>query len=82
MTRIPSLVLGSGVTALGALRASGRAGVSVYAADPVPGFERMSRWCRVPEDKGWFLAPLEAEGVPRPRTFLLDGPDDLRRSAA
>ena len=44
--RIPAIVLGSGNTALGSLRALGRRGIPTYVAHAQPNFERASRWYR------------------------------------
>jgi len=44
--QVPALVLGSGNTALGAIRSLGRAGVPQFCASPAPDYERASRWYR------------------------------------
>ena len=45
-TMIPALVLGKGLTALGAMRVLHRAGVPVYIFGQPPGPESRSRWYR------------------------------------
>ena len=47
-TSPPALVLGNGITALGVIRALGRAGIPLYAVTADPGFVRASRWYRGP----------------------------------
>jgi len=44
----PALVLGTGITALGVVRALGRAGLPLHAASADAGFVRASRWYRPP----------------------------------
>ncbi len=43
---VPALVIGSGITVLGAVRALGRAGNRVFAACPPGDYARRSRWYR------------------------------------
>lgn len=46
MSQTPTIVLGSGMTTVGALRTLHRAGVPTYAYDRHPSLERHSRWYR------------------------------------
>lgn len=46
--RVPAIVLGSGVTALGVIRSLGRRGVGTYGSDPSDPLLRASRWFRAP----------------------------------
>lgn len=47
-TAPPALVLGNGITALGVVRALGRAGIPLHAVSVDPGFVRASRWYQGP----------------------------------
>lgn len=50
---VPALVLGAGITVLGAIRALHRAGIPVYAACPPGDIARRSRWYRPAELAPW-----------------------------
>lgn len=72
----PALVLGSGITVLGVVRALGRAGVPLHVLSPRPGSVRASRWYAGPphgqyleehQDLAAYLRTLPLErGVPIP----------------
>ncbi len=47
--KVPVLVLGTGITSLGVVRAFGRAGVPVYPVSEHLGFTASSRWARKPK---------------------------------
>ncbi len=47
--KVPVLVLGTGITTLGVIRAFGRAGVPVYPVSEHLGFSAGSRWARKPK---------------------------------
>ena len=57
--RPPALVLGSGNTALGAIRALGRRGIPLYVGSPVRRYEAASRWYR-PVPGRWDAPTLAA----------------------
>jgi predicted ATP-grasp superfamily ATP-dependent carboligase len=91
---VPALVLGAGITVLGAVRALGRAGIPVYAACPPGDLARRSRWYRRAELAPWDggTGPATAErlaALPLERAVLIPCsdqaalwvaglPDDLR----
>src|SRR5690606_24991541 len=53
----PALVLGAGITALGVVRALGRAGIPRFAISVSPGPVRRSRWYRAPLFKDFLHSP-------------------------
>ncbi|HTC23815.1 MAG TPA: ATP-grasp domain-containing protein [Gemmatimonadales bacterium] len=72
----PALVIGGGITVLGAVRALGRAGVDAYAACPPGDHARRSRWYRAlalaPWDgRGGSPDPALLEALPFERAVLI-----------
>lgn len=85
-TAPPALVLGSGLTVIGVVRALGRAGIPLHVLSEEPGPARASRWYR-PPPHGRFLsegAPLEAylQSLPIERGVLIPASDEAVLSAA
>ncbi len=73
---VPALVLGAGITVLGAVRALARAGNAVFAACPPCDYARRSRWYRpvalAPWDgRGGAPAVSELERLPFERAVLI-----------
>lgn len=73
---VPALVIGSGITVLGAVRALGRAGNRVYAACPPRDYARRSRWYRplpLPpwDGRGGEPAASALEALPFERAVLI-----------
>lgn len=79
--RLPALVLGSGITALGVVRALGRKGVQTFSASATPGVEKRSRWYQ--EAPGLHSGELRVSlaeylgGSPLDRAVLVPCSDEL-----
>ena len=85
--RPPVLVLGSGLTVLGAIRLLGRAGFAPLVASDAPGIEQKSRWYRAAPSSRAKTGPradLRAwlDGLPLERAVLLPCADDLALAVA
>ena len=83
-TPVPALVLGSGITALGAVRSLGLAGIPTYCLTDKLEFVAASRWCRRIADRirpGDALEPA-LERLPFERGVLFPCSDDLVLEAA
>jgi D-aspartate ligase len=79
--RPPVLVLGSGLTVLGAIRLLGRAGFAPLVVSDRPGIAKKSRWYRAaPPSRStsspWADLPAWLEGLPLERAILLPCGDD------
>lgn len=75
-SRIPVLVLGSGLTALGVLRSFGRAGIPVFCVSEDLGVVARSRWCKRPPGNHKTVAapdqlPSFLERMPFPTVVLI-----------
>lgn len=73
---VPALVLGAGITVLGAIRALSQAGIPVFAACPPGDIARRSRWYRPADLAPWNgqpgVTPAEAlEALPFDRAVLI-----------
>ena len=84
---IPALILGKGITALGALRSFGRRGIPVFVAGAQGDLVRRSRWYRaLPGEGGGDLADGELakrlEALSIPRMVLLPTSDKWAMSAS
>ena len=84
--QIPALVLGSSITALGAVRSLGRAGIPLHLVSPAPAFVRASRWYR-PPPHGRLLAdspelPGYLESLPLERAVLIPTSDHAALACA
>lgn len=77
-TRVPALVLGSDITALGVIRCLGRAGILTYCASRDLGLVALSRWCRRTPQRLDRNADLGAylERLPFERAVLFACSDD------
>ena len=88
--KIPALVLGSGVTALGVVRTLGLRGIPLFVASGAAGLERSSRWYRpVPGSSPVKTEPrlvgrLESflEGIPLDSAVLIPCSDGLVESVS
>ena len=80
---LPALVLGNGVTALGAIRALGRAGIPQYALSDTPSMERTSRWYRpAPESRPGESLREYLERSPLPSAVLIPCSDHAAMAVA
>ncbi len=77
------VILGSGLGALGALRAVSRLGVQCYCYDEIPGIESASRWYKpLPESDGTKSLLESLLHLPSSQIILIPASDAMARFAA